>query len=94
MIITASADGASEAITVNHLQNDFKVTVAIRPTADFDGTWSLQYNLSGDTWTTDEEATNQTGDFINFLLSPVRRVRLSIASRTVGSVDLETLQGA
>lgn len=41
MIITASGNGESDPITVNHLQSSFRVTVSVRPSNDFDGTWSL-----------------------------------------------------
>lgn len=85
--------GTSAYIEVNPQEQNFKLSISVRPAAGWTGNWSLQYRL-GKEWFYDPSKFEKTAADFDGLATPIRAVRLVTGSGSSGEITLEVLQGA
>lgn len=85
--------GHSEAIKLNEQQANFKVTL-VGVAKGFTGTWGIQYSPDNITWLDHEEMHALTKTSTGNLFFNIPYIRLEVKTRTAGSIELHTFQGA
>jgi hypothetical protein len=88
MDFTMNANGNSDTVRLPVDKADFRVAVMSVQSADFDGNYKIQYSPDGINWLDHETATNITKNACNNLFFPVPYMRVVVAGRTKGTVQI------
>lgn len=93
-IVSITSAGPSEAVSLNSVQSNFKVTLVVIFQGGAAATVSVEYSVDGTNWADVADMSGLVAYGDGNLYFPVNYVRLNATSYTSGQVDLHVLQGA
>lgn len=93
-IVSITAAGPSEVVTLNAIQQNFKVTLVVVYQPGAVATVTVEYSVDNVNWAPVSDMAGLVAYGDGNLFFPVKYVRLNATSYTSGQVDLYVLQGA